>query len=277
MEDIAGRTVWITGAGTGIGRAMALAFAAAGCRLALTGRSEGTLAETHAMVTAAGGHAMMAVADVADAEQVTRAHGQVVVALGPVQILVNNAGANAKRRHWADLSPADMAAVVDVNLKGPFLCSLAVLPAMRAAGGGLLIHTASVAGTGIFAVPGPSYTAAKHGARAMSATINAEEGIHGIRSVCINPGEVATPILDTRPRPPSPAERAIMIQPEDIAAAAVFAARMPPRTCMAEMTITPTDNQFYRATAQSIAGQSVSAQSGFAQSASAQSASALPR
>ena len=63
-----------------------------------------------------------------------------------------------------------------------------------------------------------------------------------------------TPILDTRPRPPSAEERALTIQPEDIAAAAVFAARMPPRTCMAEMTITPTDNQFYRATAQAIAG-----------------------
>ena len=61
----------------------------------------------------------------------------------------------------------------------------------------------------------------------MSATINAEEGIHGIRSVCINPGEVETPILDKRPQPPSAADRALMVQPEDIAAAAVFAARLP--------------------------------------------------
>ena len=74
---------------------------------------------------------------------------------------------------------------------------------------------------------GPAYTASKHGARAMSATINAEEGIHGIRSVCINPGEVETPILDTRPRPPSAEDRAVMVQPEDIAAAAVFAAQLP--------------------------------------------------
>ena len=254
MQDLTGRVVWITGAGTGIGRAMALAFAEAGCRLALTGRSRETLAETRNQVEAAGGQAMLSLADVADPHQVIRAHLEIVEALGDVQILVNNAGTNARKRHWAELSPADMGTVVDVNVKGPFQCALAVLPAMRAQGGGLLIHVASVAGTGIFAVSGPSYTASKHAARAMSATINAEEGIHGIRSVCINPGEVATPILDTRPRPPSAEERALMIQPEDIAAAAVFAARMPPRTCMAEMTITPTDNQFYRATAQAIAG-----------------------
>ncbi len=254
MQDITGQAVWITGAGTGIGRALAQAFAEAGCRVALTGRSRGSLAETQRLVQDAGGSAMIAIADVADAHQVTQAHLAVSGALGDIDILVNNAGTNARRRHWADLSPADLASVVDVNLKGPFLCSLAVLPAMRERRAGLLIHVASVAGTGIFAVSGPSYTASKHGAVAMSATINAEEGIHGIRSVCINPGEVATPILDTRPRPPSAEERAIMVQPEDIAAAAVFAARMPARTCMAEMTITPTDNQFYRATAQAIAG-----------------------
>ena len=253
MQDLTGRVAWITGAGTGIGRAMALAFAAAGCRVALTGRSRETLAETHQLLEAAGHSSMMALADVADAHQVTRAHLEVVAALGDVQIMVNNAGTNARKRHWSELSAADMGSVMDVNVKGPFHCSLAVLPAMRAAGGGLLIHVASVAGTGIFSVSGPSYTASKHAARAMSATINAEEGIHGIRSVCINPGEVATPILDTRPRPPSAEERAVMIQPEDIAAAAVFAACMPPRTCIAEMTISPTDNNFYRASAHAIA------------------------
>ena len=245
--------VWITGAGTGIGQAIALAFAAAGERVALTGRTAAALEQTREAVEAAGGTAVVVVADVTDEHAVTSAHQAVVDAFGPPAVLVNNAGANAKRRHWAQLSPADMAMVVDVNLKGPFLCTLAVLPAMRAAGGGTIIHVASVAGTGIFAVTGPAYTAAKHGARALSATLNAEEGIHGIRSICINPGEVATPIMDQRPRPPSAADRALMVQPQDIAAAAVFAATLPPRTCMAEMTIQPTDNAFYRATAHAIA------------------------
>ena len=251
---LAGRSVWITGAGTGIGRALALAFAGAGCRLALTGRSRDTLAETQAMVEDAGGTAMLALADVGDPHQVTAAHRAVADALGDLDILVNNAGTNTAKRAWRDLSPADMGLLVDVNLKGPFLCSLAVLPAMRERRAGTLIHIVSNAAVGIFSVSGPAYTAAKHGARAMSATINAEQGIHGIRSVCINPGEVATPILDKRPRPPSADERAIMVQPEDVAAAAVFAAGLPPRTCMAEMTITPTDNAFYRDNARRIAG-----------------------
>ena len=253
MEDLAGRAVWVTGAGTGIGRAIALAFAAAGCRLALTGRSRDTLAETQAQVEAAGGTAMLALADVADPQQVTGAHRAVAEALGGVDILVNNAGTNVARRNWAVLGAADMAQMVDVNLKGPFLCSLAVLPAMRERRSGLLIHIVSNAATGIYAVAGPTYTAAKHGARAMSATLNAEEGIHGIRSVCINPGEVETLILDKRPRPPSAADRALMVQPEDIAAAALFAAQLPARTCIADMTITPTDNNFHRATAHAIA------------------------
>ncbi len=252
MEDIAGQVAWITGAGSGIGRAMAVAFARAGCRVALTGRRRDMLDETAALM--AGADPAVVPADVSDAAAVAAAHQAVTAALGEIDILVNNAGTNARRRHWRDLSAEDMAGVVDVNLKGPFLCSLAVLPAMRARRRGLLIHTVSNAAAGIYPVSGPTYTASKHGARAMSATINAEEGIHGIRSVCINPGEVETPILDTRPRPPSTEDRALMIQPEDIAAAAVFAAQLPPRTCMAEMLINPTDNNFYRAIAHGIAG-----------------------
>jgi NAD(P)-dependent dehydrogenase (short-subunit alcohol dehydrogenase family) len=131
MQDLTGRAVWITGAGTGIGRALALAFAAAGCRLALTGRSRETLAETQALVQSGGGSAMLALADVGRAHEVTRAHREVTEALGDVEILVNNAGTNAQRRNWRHLSPEDMERMVDVNLKGPFLCSLAVLPSMR--------------------------------------------------------------------------------------------------------------------------------------------------
>jgi NADP-dependent 3-hydroxy acid dehydrogenase YdfG len=254
MSALKGRIVWITGAGTGIGRAIAHAFAGQGAHVALTGRREEKLNAVAESLRSAGATVMTAPADVTDPAHVTAAHTAITAAWGDVDVLINNAGGNAKQRHWRDLSPADMAAVVDVNLAGPFLCSLAVLPAMRARRDGLLIHIASLAGTAIFPVSGPAYIAAKHGARAMSQTINAEEGIHGIRSVCINPGEVETDILASRPVPPSTADRALMVQPEDIAAAALFAATLPARACISDMTIVPTDNNFWRATAHGIAG-----------------------
>ena len=253
MQDLTQKIVWITGAGTGIGRATALAFAKAGCRIVITGRRAAMLVETATLLEATGHKPLIVPADVSDPHAVTEAHTFIQKHLGDVDILVNNAGTNATKRHWRDLSPADMARVVDINLKGPFLCTIAVLPAMRSKRQGTIIHVVSNAATGIYAVAGPTYTASKHGARAMSATLNAEEGIHGIRSICINPGEVETPILDTRPKPPSAAERALMVQPEDIAASAVFAAQLPPRTCMAEMLITPTDNNFHRSTAKALA------------------------
>jgi NADP-dependent 3-hydroxy acid dehydrogenase YdfG len=243
------RLVWITGAGSGIGRAIAVAFARDGARVALSGRRADALAETVAMI---GDKAKAFPADLTNPAEVERAHAAIIAACGPIDILVNNAGGNTKRRHWHQLSMADAASVLDVNLKAPFLCSLAVLPAMRSRRSGTLIHIASMAGAMLFPISGPSYTAAKTGLRAMSGTINAEEGIHGIRSICINPGEVETDILASRPNPPSAADRMLMMQPEDIAATAVFAASLPPRTSIVDMTVLPTDNQFWRSTAEAI-------------------------
>jgi NAD(P)-dependent dehydrogenase (short-subunit alcohol dehydrogenase family) len=104
----------------------------------------------------------------------------------------------------------------------------------------------------IHTVSGPSYSAAKHAVTSMSDTLNAEEGIHGIRSICISPGEVATPILETRPKPPSAADRALMLQPEDVAAAALFCASLPARACIKQLVIAPTDDNAFRAQARAI-------------------------
>ena len=241
--------VWVTGAGSGIGRATAIAFAKAGARVALTGRRMEALEASAAMI---GDAATVVQADLGDAAAVAQAHAAVVAALGPVDVLVNNAGGNTKNRYLHELGGEGMAAVVGINLAAPFLCAMAVLPGMRAKGGGTLIHIASVSGVSLFPAAGAAYGATKAGVRMMSEHINAEEGIHGIRSICINPGEVATEILDKRPRPPSAADRMLMLQAEDIAAAAVFAAGLPGRATVADMTIMPTDNQFWRPFAQSI-------------------------
>lgn len=251
---LTGKVVWITGAGSGIGRAIAQSFAASGARVALTGRRLPALEETAALIQdgRVSGNVMTAPADVAEDAQLARAHGAVVDRWGDVDILVNNAGWNIARRHWRDLEPAGAGQVIDLLLKAPFAASLAVLPGMRARGGGTIIHIASLAGVMIHPVSGPSYTAAKTAVTAMSDSLNAEEGIHGIRSVCICPGETATPILETRLNPPSEAERALMMQPEDIAAAALFCASLPPRTCVTRMVIQPTDDNAFRALARRI-------------------------
>ena len=249
MPTLQDRIVWITGAGSGIGRAIAIGFAAAGARVALTGRRVDALAQTASEI---GQAAIVVPADVTHADQVAEAYETVHKAWGVVDVLVNNAGRNSSKRHLRRLTVAEMSSLLDVNLKTAFLCSMAVLPAMRARKTGTLIHIGSMAATMVFPAAGASYAAAKAGVRLMSAHINAEEGIHSIRSICINPGEVATEILAARPNPPTQAEQALMLQAEDIATAALFAAGLPPRATVSDLTIVPTDNQAWRSYAHAI-------------------------
>jgi NADP-dependent 3-hydroxy acid dehydrogenase YdfG len=250
LPTLQDRVVWITGAGSGIGRAMAISFAAAGARVALTGRRFDALAETASQI---GEPALAVPADVSDADQVAEAYETIHQALGAVDVLVNNAGRNSIMRHLRQLTVAEMSSMLDVNLKTAFLCSMAVLPSMRARKSGTLIHVGSMAATMVFPTAGASYAAAKAGVRQMSAHINAEEGIHGIRSICIQPGEVATEILATRPNPPTQAEQKLMLQAEDIATVALFAAGLPARVTVSDITIVPTDNQAWRSYAHAIA------------------------
>ncbi len=253
MSPLQGTVAWVTGAGSGIGQATAVALAASGAKVALTGRTVAALEATAATIQAAGGTPLVAPADVSDPDQIAAAHAAVTAEFGPVGLLVNNAGWNVPARHWRDLSASSVQRMVATNLAGPFLMVLAVLPGMRARKSGVLVHIASLSATRLHVVSGPAYSATKYGVRAMSASINAEEGIHGIRSICINPGEVATPLLDRRPAPPSTEERGRMVQPEDVAATVVFCATLPARACITDLSIAPTDDELYRAAARSIA------------------------
>lgn len=237
MQRLAGKSAWITGAGSGIGRAIAIAFAAEGAKVALTGRRTAPLEETAAMI---GGGAVIAPADLTDEKQIAAALAKVEATIGGPDILVNNAGVNLPKRYMHQLTPEAIRALVDGNLTAPFMTSVAVLPGMRARGGGHLIQIASMAGKGISFLSGPGYTAAKHGFVALSQSINQENGIHNIRSCCICPGEVATDILKNRPEPVPAEDIERLLQPEDIAAMALFVATMPQRANITEMLVTPT-------------------------------------
>jgi NADP-dependent 3-hydroxy acid dehydrogenase YdfG len=164
---------------------------------------------------------------------------------GRLDLLVNNAGLNIAARTWKQLSPDGIETLIDGNLTSAFYCAAAVLAPMRAAGRGLLVHTSSMSGRFLSPLSGPGYTAAKHGLCAMSHTINIEECTRGIRSTVICPGEVATPILDKRPVPVPPEDRARMVQPQDVADLVLYVATAPAHVCLNEILITPTWNRGY--------------------------------
>jgi NAD(P)-dependent dehydrogenase (short-subunit alcohol dehydrogenase family) len=239
---LAGKLAWITGAGSGIGAAAATALAQEGAIVVLSGRTLGKLEHVAAGI---GALAHVARCDVSIAAEVQATAAAILAQFGRIDILVNNAGLNIPDRDWTKLSPTGVDAVIGANLSSAFYCTTAVLPAMRAQGGGLLIHTASLAGRFITALSGPAYTAAKHGVVAMSHTINMAECIHNIRSSVVLPGEVATPILDRRPVPVSAQERARMVQPEDVGDLIRYIACLPERVVLNEVMIAPTWNRGY--------------------------------
>ena len=237
MKRLEGKTAWVTGAGSGIGRAIAISFAAEGAKVALTGRRVEPLEETAKMI---GGGAVIVPADLTDEKQVAAALAKVEATIGGPDILVNNAGTNLPKRYLHQLTPEAIRSLVDGNLTAPFFTSVAVLPGMRKRGVGHIIQIASMAGKNISFLSGPGYTAAKHGFVALSQSINQENGIHNIRSCCICPGEVATDILKNRPEPVPQEDIERLLQPEDLAAMALFVATMPERANITEMLVTPT-------------------------------------
>ena len=148
-------------------------------------------------------------------------------------------------RFWKDQTPGGWNEVIRINLDGSFYCIAAVLPSMRERRDGLIINISSWAGKYNSSVTGPAYNAAKHAVVAMTENLNQEECINGIRACVICPAEVATPILDKRPIPPSAEERARMLQAEDLGRTIRFIAEMPAHACINEITISPTWNRFF--------------------------------
>ena len=240
MQD---KVVWVTGAGSGIGAAVAKHLASLGAIVVLTGRRVPMLKAVAKTISDEGGKAWVKSGDLSKAATSKKIVEAIDKRYGRLDILVNNAGVNILERSWQQLAADGVDTVMNANLSGAFYCSIAVLPVMRRQGGGLLIHTASWAGRFVSALSGPAYTASKHAVVAMSHSINLEEFGHGIRSTVINPGEVRTEILDKRPVPVPEAERARMLQPEDLASTIAHVAMAPAHVCMNEILISPTWNR----------------------------------
>ena len=250
MSKLAGKVAWVTGAGSGIGRASAIALALDGATVVLTGRRKEPLDEVAAEIVKAGGKAIAEPADAGDAKAVQAIADRIKSKLGRLDILFNNAGLNVALRNWDQLTAEGVDTTIDGNLRSAFYCTLAALPMMRAQKDGLIIHTSSWAGRYVSLVSGAAYSAAKHAMLAMSESINQQECLNGIRSCCLCPAEVATPILDKRPVPVSAEQRARMIQPEDMAAIVLFVSHMPASVVLNEILVSPRYNRGYVAALQ---------------------------
>ena len=245
MGQLDGKVVWITGAGSGIGKAAAIALAGEGAIVVLSGRRKQPLEKLSAELKSMGATALAKAGDVTKSNSARLIVDAIMTKFGRLDILVNNAGLNIPKRHWHDLQPDGANAVLQTNLSGAFYCVLAALPVMREQGDGVLIHISSWAGRFVGPLTGPAYIASKHGVVAMSHSINCEECINGIRSTVICPGEVATPILDKRPVPVTKAQRARMLQPEDLGDLIRYVAGLPKHVCVNEVLVTPTLNRTY--------------------------------
>lgn len=242
MPNSESKTAVVTGAGSGVGRAVAIRLLKEGWRVAIVGRRAETLAETKRLAGATyeDDRAITIACDVGKPADVDAMSKQVLSIFGgAVEVLVNAAGTNIPNRSLDVLSVEDFQTLIDANLTGSFLCARAFLPGMRQRGVGTIVNIVSDAGIAASAKSGAAYAASKFGQRGLTQSINAEERSRGIRASAICPGDIDTPLLEKRPEPPPAAARAKMLRPEDVAECVMLAINLPPHAVVEELLIRP--------------------------------------
>jgi NAD(P)-dependent dehydrogenase (short-subunit alcohol dehydrogenase family) len=208
---VTARTAIVTGGGRGIGAAVARALTERGLAVTVFAR---TAAQVERLV-AQGGAALAVSGDVAREEDVARLVSAHERALGPVDVLVNNAGVLA-RGLVEELAPAAFRTVLDVNLTGAFLCARAVVPGMKARRRGRIVNVTSISGT-IGTERASAYNASKWGLVGLTRCLAEELRAHGVQCVGVSPGSTDTDMLAQTPFPPE-------MKPEDVADVVVWAA-----------------------------------------------------
>ena len=190
----AGRNVIVTGGGRGIGQATARAFAAEGADVMVVSRAVADLAATVDQIGQAGGRAWLAKCDVTDESAVDAVVTRAVERWGAIHVLINNAGIDDDTP-FLDIDRARWRAVIDTNLTGAFLMAQAVARQMARAGGGVILHTASIDAAGADG-PFAAYNASKAALLGLSRTMAVELAAYGIRSNCVSPGFTHTAMTE---------------------------------------------------------------------------------
>lgn len=229
--------VVVTGAGSGVGRAVAVRFAAEGWQVALIGRRVAALEETIALGPGTSSRMAAFPCDISDPDAVKAMGAAVHNRCGDVDVLVNSAGINVPQRSLEALSNDDWHAVLATNLHGAYYCVQAFLARMRERRTGTIVNINSDVGKVARDISGAAYVSSKFALRGLTQQINAEERGHGIRACSICPRDVNTPLLDKRPQPPPADVRARMLQPEDLAACVWLVATLPSRVVLDEISL----------------------------------------
>ncbi|GAA4386906.1 SDR family oxidoreductase [Tsukamurella soli] len=239
-KGLAGKIALVTGAGSGMGLETARALAGDGATVVLVGRRQDALDAVRTAIAADGGTAHARAADITDGADVERVIDWVHRELGPVDILINNAGSASTVPNPLWMPMDEWRQVLEVNLTAVFRLTQAVLPDMLDRQTGTVVTVSSLAAVTPNLLGGAAYGAAKAGVRNFMSFLHTTFRNQGLRAITVLPGEADTPILDSRSRPPTPAERANMLQPEDVADAIRLAVTLPQRIALQEIVVAPT-------------------------------------
>ena len=240
MDSLKNKSVILTGAGSGIGRITAQMLGAMGANVFIVGRRENLLIDTVKEIEEAGGKGAYISADLEDGDAAANVAEVAIKEFGNIQYLINNAGHSSKVRALRYVDKEDWQSVFNVNVEGVYRLTQAILPNMIKNKQGTIVTVSSMAAITPGLMGGIPYSSAKAAVAAMMTAMRQELREYGIRSCTIYPAEVDTPILDNRPLPPDAKARASMMQPEDIAEAILLCMRMPQRTIVQDLVVSPT-------------------------------------